>query len=88
MVITSELLPNKATRARGGAKDYLLNGKMTGGFSILAYPAKYRNSGIMTFIIGKDGSVYQKDLGEDTTAAAEAITEYNPGDGWDPVLGT
>jgi hypothetical protein len=61
---------------------------MTGGVAILAYPAKYRDSGIMTFIIGRDGTVYQKDLGEEITAAAEAITEYNPDDGWDNGLGT
>jgi hypothetical protein len=61
---------------------------MTGGVAILAYPAKYRDSGIMTFIIGRDGTVYQKDLGEEITAAAEAITEYNPSDGWDNALGT
>jgi hypothetical protein len=62
-----------------------VDGKMTGGVAILAYPAKYRDSGI---IIGRDGTVYQKDLGEEITAAAEAITEYNPDDGWDNALGT
>ena len=44
-----------------------MDGKMTGGFAVLAYPAEYRNSGIMTFIVGKDGTVFQKDLGEKTT---------------------
>ena len=50
---------------------------MTGGFAVLAYPAEYRNSGIMTFIVGKDGVVYQKDLGEKTTDLAAAMAEYN-----------
>jgi len=61
---------------------------MTGGFAILAYPAEYRNSGIMTFVVGKDGTVYQKDLGEKTTDIAAVTTEYNPGEGWQAVDGT
>jgi Protein of unknown function (DUF2950) len=69
----------------GGTKDYVVNGNMTGGFAILAYPAEYRDSGIMTFLIGKDGIVYEKDLGEGTVATARAIKEYNPADGWKPV---
>jgi Protein of unknown function (DUF2950) len=80
------ILTKQGDKAPGGAKDYIVNGKMTGGFAALAYPAEYRNSGIMTFIIGKDGIVYQKDLGEGTTDAAAALTEYNPGDGWNPAL--
>jgi len=72
-------------KAQGGAKDYIMNGKMTGGFAFLAYPMEYRNSGIMTLIVGPDGILYQKDLGENTAAAA-AITEFNPGDGWAPAL--
>jgi hypothetical protein len=50
-----------------GAKNYVINGKMTGGFAILAYPAEYRNSGIMSFVVSEDGTVYQKDLGDKTT---------------------
>jgi hypothetical protein len=80
------ILTKQGDKAPGGAKDYFVNGKMTGGFAALAYPAEYRNSGIMTFIIGKDGVVYQKDLGEGTTEAAAALTEYNPGDGWNPAI--
>lgn len=76
------ILTKQGDKAKGGAKDYLVNGKMTGGFAILAYPSDYRNSGIMTFIIGKDGIVYQKDEGENTADAAAALTEYDPGDGW------
>jgi Protein of unknown function (DUF2950) len=79
------ILTKQGDKAKGGARDYIENGKITGGFAVLAYPIEYRNSGIMTFIVGKDGVVYQKDLGESTTAAAEAITEYNPDDSWKPA---
>jgi Protein of unknown function (DUF2950) len=59
---------------------------MTRGFAILAYPVEYRNSGIMTFVVSKDGIVYQKDLGDTTSDTAAAMTEYNPGDGWNRAL--
>jgi len=80
------MLTRQGDKAAGGAKDYIVNGKMTGGFAFLAYPAQYRNSGIMTFVIGPDGVVYQKDLGADTATVAAAMTEYNPADGWVPAL--
>lgn len=80
------ILTRQGDKSPGGAKDFLVNGKLTGGFAILAYPADYRNSGIMTFIVGKDGVVYQKDLGEKTAEIAEGMTEYNPGDGWKPAI--
>jgi len=83
-----QILTKQGDKAPGGAKDYIANGQMTGGFAVLAYPAAYRNSGIMTFIIGKDGTVYQKDFGEKTTDVAAAIAEYNPGDGWSSVVET
>ena len=60
--------------------------KLTSGYAVLAYPAKYGNSGIMTFLVGTDGVVYQKDLGDKTAETAVAITEYNPGDGWTVVV--
>jgi hypothetical protein len=78
-------LTRQGQQAKGGAQDYVSNGKMTGGFAVLAWPAKYRDSGIMTFMVGRDGVVYQKDLGEDTAAAAQALTEYNPAEGWKPA---
>ena len=80
------ILTKQGDKAKGGAKDYFTNGKMTGGFAILAYPAEYRNSGIMTFIVGTDGTTYQKDLGDQCANAAAAVTEYDPGDGWKPAL--
>ena len=66
----------------GGAKSYIVNGKMTGGFAFVAYPAAYRSSGVMTFVVGPDGVVYQKDLGKQTTALVEAMKEYNPNSTW------
>jgi hypothetical protein len=80
------ILTRQAQQAKGGAQDYVVNGKMTGGFAVLAWPAQYRDSGIMTFMVGKDGVVYQKDLGEDTSAAAQGLTEYNPAEGWKPAI--
>ena len=79
------ILTKQGSTAKGGAKDYVVNGKMTGGFAILAYPAEYQYSGIMTFLVGADGIVYEKDLGPKTVDIAAAMTEYNPGDGWKPV---
>jgi Protein of unknown function (DUF2950) len=79
-------LTRQGAGAKGGAKDYLVNGKLTGGFAVVAYPSAYRNSGIMTFIIDKDGIVYQKDLGEKTAALAEATSDYDPSDGWKPAI--
>jgi len=81
-----QIIDKQGDQTSGGAKDYIVNGRMTGGFAILAYPAYYRNSGIMTFIVGKDGMIYQKDLGEKTQELALAMTEYNPGDGWVSVV--
>lgn len=80
------ILTRQGDKAKGGAKDYVTNDKMTGGFAILAYPAEYGSSGIMTFIVGKDGIVYQTDLGEKTTDVAAIMAEYNPGDGWNPAI--
>lgn len=80
------ILTKQGDKAPGGAKDYIVNGHMTGGFAFVAYPAEYRSSGIMTFIVGPDGVVYQKDLGANPATAATAMTEYNPGDGWVPAL--
>jgi hypothetical protein len=66
----------------GGAKDYIVDGKMTGGFAFLAYPAEYATSGVMTFIVGQDGVVYQKDLGAKTAELAKTLHEYNPDKEW------
>ncbi len=68
--------------APGGAKSYIVNGKMTEGFAFLAYPAEYRSSGVMTFIVNEDGAVYEKDLGRKTDVLAKAMKEYNPNSSW------
>ena len=79
------MLTRQGADAKGGAKDYIVNGKMTGGFAVLAYPAQYADSGIMTFIINQAGVVYEKDLGKTTADVATAITEFNPDKSWKPV---
>lgn len=81
-----KMLTAQGDAAKGGAKDYLSDGKLTGGFAVLAWPAKYRDSGIMSFMVGEDGVVYQKDLGEKTSEVAPTITAYDPGEGWNVVL--
>ncbi len=68
--------------APGGAKSYIVDGKMTEGFAFVAYPAEYRSSGVMTFIVNEDGVVYQKDLGKKTEVLAKAMKEYNPDSTW------
>jgi len=79
------LISKQGEHAHGGTKNYIVNGAMTGGFAIIAYPAEYRNSGVMTLIINQDGVVSQKDLGEKTADIAVAMTEFNPDDSWSPV---
>lgn len=79
------LLTRQGAAAKGGEADYLIDGKLIGGFALLAYPADYGNSGIMTFIVNTDGVVHQKDLGEQTAAASKAVDTYNPDDSWKPV---
>jgi hypothetical protein len=76
------MLTGQGVNVPGGAKDYVVNGKMTGGFAFIAYPAEYRNSGVMTFIINQDGVLLQKDLGPDTAKTAAAMTEFNPDQTW------
>ena len=65
-----------------GAKSYIINGRMTGGFAFVAYPAEYRSSGVMTFIVNEDGIVYEKDLGKKTDVLAKAMKEYKPNSSW------
>ena len=76
------MLLTQGPNAPGGAKNYLVNGKLTGGFAILAYPAEYRNSGVMTFVVNQDGKIYQKDLGPGTEKIASGITTYSPDKTW------
>jgi hypothetical protein len=76
------ILTKQGPAAKGGSKDYLANGQLTRGFAFVAYPAEYRNSGVMTFIVNQDGVVYEKDLGQDTAKIASAMTDFNPDQGW------
>jgi len=76
------ILPSQGKNQPGGAKSYLVNGKMTGGFAFVAYPAEYRSSGVMTFVVGSDGVIYQKDLGKKTETIGKALKDYNPDSTW------
>ena len=79
------MLTKQGPDAKGGAKDYIVNGKMTGGFAFIAYPEKYGETGIATFIINQDGILYDKDLGNSTTETATSMTGFNPGKTWTVV---
>jgi hypothetical protein len=76
------ILTRQGKHAPGGAKNYVVNGKMTEGFAFVAYPAEYRSSGVMTFIATEDGVVYQKDLGRKTGLLAKAMKEYDRNPSW------
>jgi hypothetical protein len=76
------ILTQQGPNAPGGAKDYVVNGRMTGGFALIAYPATHGDSGIMTLIVNQDGIVYQKNFGPDTTNIAARITQYDPDASW------
>jgi hypothetical protein len=76
------MLKGQTDKAPGGAKEYLVNGKMTNGFAFVAYPAEYGNSGIMTFIINQDGVLLEKDLGKTTKEIATAMTSFDPDLNW------
>jgi hypothetical protein len=76
------ILTRQGKNGPGGAKSYIVNGKMTEGFAFVAYPAEYRSSGVMTFMVGQDGVVYQKDLGKKTEVLAKAMKQYNPDSSW------
>jgi len=77
-----EILTRQGKNAPGGAKSYITSGKMSGGFAFVAYPAEYRSSGVMTFIVGEDGVVFENDLGKKTESLAKSIREFNPTPAW------
>lgn len=79
------ILTAQGNNAEGGAKSYIARGKMVGGFAFVAYPAVYRASGVVTFIVNQNGIVYQKDLGPNSEKIASAMTEYDPDSSWQPV---
>ena len=80
-----KILTGQGAAAAGGAKSYITNGDMSGGFGLVAWPAQYDFTGVMTFIVNQDGIVHEKDLGKDGAATASKMTEYNPDDSWKRV---
>jgi hypothetical protein len=82
------ILKSQGPDAAEGAKDYIVDGKMTGGFAFLAWPAVYGSTGIMTFIIDQDGVAFQQDLGPDTAAEAARISAFNPDLDWAEIVPT
>ena len=83
-----KILTRQGPAASGGEADYVVNGKMIGGFALVAYPAEYRNSGVMTFIVNHAGTVFQKDLGPNTAQLAERMMSFNPDKSWQAVTDT
>jgi hypothetical protein len=81
------ILTQQGKHALGGAKSYMANGKMTEGFAFVAYPAEYRSSGVMTFIVGSDGVVYERDLGKETVVLAKSMKQFDPDANWHKTEG-
>lgn len=79
------ILTAQGKDAPGGAYSYLVNGKMIGGFAVVAYPTEYGNSGVMTFVVNHDGNVFQKNLGKNTVATGKSMKEYNVDSTWSEV---
>ena len=76
------LLYSQGAAASGRARDYVANGRMIGGFGVIAWPVRYGDTGVMTFIVNQDGVVYQQDLGPQTAEKAGVIASFNPDKGW------
>ncbi|MFZ0695091.1 MAG: DUF2950 family protein, partial [Alphaproteobacteria bacterium] len=76
------ILKRQGEAAHDGARDYVVNGHMIAGFALVAFPAKYGDSGVMTFIVNQDGVVYQKNLGPKTATIAKQMTAFNPDARW------
>ena len=79
------IVTGQGSSGAGGAKNYIVKGEMSGGFALVAWPAKYDETGIMTFIVNQDGIVRERDLGAQTDAVARKMTLYNPDKSWRPV---
>ena len=80
-----KILTRQGPAAPGGELDYVVRGNMIGGFALVAYPAEYRNSGVMTFLVSHAGTVFQKDLGPGTAKLAERMSSFNPDRTWQTV---
>jgi hypothetical protein len=79
------ILRRQGPNGDGGTRIYLHSGRMTGGFALIAWPAVYESTGIMTFMVGPDGDVYQKDLGPETARVAPEITTFDPDLSWSGI---
>ena len=79
------ILTAQGANAPGGAQDYVKDGKMTGGFAMVAWPAEYGQSGVMTFLVNRQGIVFEKDLGAQTAELVKAMTTYDPDKTWIPA---
>jgi hypothetical protein len=80
-----KILTKQGPKASGGEHDYIVNGKMIGGFALVAWPAEYGNSGIATIVVNHDGEDFEKDIGDATSKIASQITAFNPDDSWKKV---
>ena len=80
-----KILTRQGKNAAGGAHSYVINGRMIAGFALVAYPAQFGESGVMSFIVSNNGKVYQKDLGRDSTAIGAKMTTFDPGAGWKEI---
>jgi hypothetical protein len=80
-----KLLTRQGPHASGGALDYMVRGNLFGGFAILAWPVRYWDTGVMSFMVNHEGQIYERDLGPDSAAKAAAITRFDPGPGWRKV---
>jgi hypothetical protein len=81
-----KILTRQAKNAPGGAYSYIINGRMIAGFALVAYPARYDDSGVMSFIVSNNGRIYQKDLGKNSTAIGLNMTTFDPGPGWKALI--
>jgi len=79
------ILTRQGPNAAGGAYNYIINGRMIAGFAMVAYPAEWDQTGVMTFIVNHNGKVFQRDLGKDSTAIGGKMTAFDPGPGWKEV---
>ena len=77
-----KILARQGPHATGGAVDYVVNGKMIGGYALVAYPDEYRNSGVMTFMVNHSGQVFEEEFGPDTANIAQKITSFDPDPSW------
>jgi len=82
-----KVLTGQGSHATGGAKQYIVNGAMTEGFALVAHPAKYGSSGIMTFVVNRDGVIHEKNLGIHTDKVVKGMKRYDPDSTWKAVQG-